>query len=621
MSGKREKSTHRIILIMMIIMIVVILLLIDAAIQMWGNKNTANQTSGMLLNQIIRIMDQNEQDEDGLLQTLKEDYIVRAQAVAYMLSNNGEAEYDLRELLKIADLMSVDEIHLFDENGTMYSGTIPKYYGLNFAAGEQISYFMPMLNDKQLSMCQDVTPNTAEEKSMMYAIVWDESGSFMVQVGIEPKRLLQEFKNNNIEEVIKSMPMYEGVEIYVADKESGIIVASTDLNTVDILLKDAALEDEAYCVSQEHGDYLVVISHSIVSANRGIIITLTVVLVYICIAMAIAIPFVIHTNKKIQKEKEEKFKTQELAVNNMKRHLSIIEAVSKELTDIILVDAESQKAAMLKVGGKMQDYKRIIDGNWNAYEDTWKNFIKKFVFSEDAEALFEAVQIENVEKELEKSDEFLYNFRLIFNGRIYNYQTKFVHVDSDDGNRAMIVASFQNIDDILEGERKRQQLEKEANTDGLTGIYNRNAFENDMKADKKTLESDNFAVVALDVNGLKNSNDTYGHDAGDELLRGAADCIQKCFGIYGKVYRTGGDEFFALICAGEAEIAKVQQSFEEVINEWSGEKVRKLSVSYGIASRREFPNMAPTELLKLADSRMYKYKQDFYSRNQIEHKN
>ena len=204
MSGKREKSTHRIILIVMIILIVVILLLIDALIQMWGNKKTANQTSRMLMNQIISIMDQNEQEEDALLQTLKEDYIVRAQAVAYMLSNNGEAKHDLKELLKIADLMSVDEIHLFDENGTMFCGTIPKYYGIKLDSGEQISYFKPMLNDKQLSMCQDLTPNTAEGKSMMYAMVWDESGSFMVQVGIEPKRLFQEFNNNNIAEVIKS---------------------------------------------------------------------------------------------------------------------------------------------------------------------------------------------------------------------------------------------------------------------------------------------------------------------------------------------------------------------------------------------------------------------------------
>lgn len=619
MSGKREKSTHRIILIVMIILIVVILLLIDALIQMWGNKKTANQTSRMLMNQIISIMDQNEQEEDALLQTLKEDYIVRAQAVAYMLSNNGEAEYDLKELLKIADLMSVDEIHLFDENGTMFCGTIPKYYGIKLDSGEQISYFKPMLNDKQLSMCQDLTPNTAEGKSMMYAMVWDESGSFMVQVGIEPKRLFQEFNNNNIAEVIKSMPMYEGVEIYVADKESGIIVASTDLNTVDILLKDAAIEKKTYCVSQEHGDYLVVISQSIVSANRGIIITLTIVLVYICIAMAIAIPFVVRMNKKIQKEKEEKFKTQELAVNNMKHHLSIIEAVSKELTDIILIDTVTGKAAMLKIGGKMQDYRSIMEGNWKLYEETWKNFIDNFVVSDDAAGLFDAVQIEKVEKELETSDEYLRNFRLNFHGKIYNYQTKFVHIDSDDGNHAMIVASFRNIDDILEGERKRQQLEKEANTDGLTGIYNRNAFENDMKADKNTLESDNFAVVALDVNGLKNTNDTYGHDAGDELLRGAADCIQKCFGIYGKVYRTGGDEFFALICAGEAEIEMIQKNFEKVTNDWSGEKVRKLSVSYGIASKKEFPDLAPAELLKIADSRMYKYKQDFYSGNGIEH--
>ena len=113
--------------------------------------------------------------------------------------------------------------------------------------------------------------------------------------------------------------------------------------------------------------------------------------------MAIAIPFVVRMNKKIQKEKEEKFKTQELAVNNMKHHLSIIEAVSKELTDIILIDTVTGKAAMLKIGGKMQDYRSIMEGNWKLYEETWKNFIDNFVVSDDAAGLFEAVQIDTVE--------------------------------------------------------------------------------------------------------------------------------------------------------------------------------------------------------------------------------
>ena len=52
--------------------------------------------------------------------------------------------------------MSIDEIHIFDKTGKIYSGTVPKYYGYNFNSGKQIGYFKPMLKNKTLTMCQDV---------------------------------------------------------------------------------------------------------------------------------------------------------------------------------------------------------------------------------------------------------------------------------------------------------------------------------------------------------------------------------------------------------------------------------------------------------------------------------
>ena len=81
---------------------------------------------------------------------------------------------------KIAALISVDEIHLFDTKGYIYSGSVPKYFGYSFDSGEQMAYFKPMLKDKKLTMCQDVTPNTSEAKEMMYAITWNEAGNKMI---------------------------------------------------------------------------------------------------------------------------------------------------------------------------------------------------------------------------------------------------------------------------------------------------------------------------------------------------------------------------------------------------------------------------------------------------------
>ena len=146
----------------LIVIIISLMLVIEYVILTMSNKRNVEKTEQVLLNQVIGILEKNVQDEEKLLSSLKEDYMVRAKSVAYIVDHNGSAEYDVEELNKIAKLILVDEIHLFDGKGVIYSGTIPKYYGLSLDAGEQISYFKPMLEDKTAAMCQDVTPNTAE---------------------------------------------------------------------------------------------------------------------------------------------------------------------------------------------------------------------------------------------------------------------------------------------------------------------------------------------------------------------------------------------------------------------------------------------------------------------------
>ena len=67
----------------------------------------------------------------------------------------------------------------------------------------------------------------------------------------------------------------------------------------------------------------------------------------------------------------------------------------------------------------------------------------------------------------------------------------------------------------------------------------------------------------MDVNRLKIVNDSQGHAAGDELLQGAASCMKKCFDSCGKVYRTGGDEFIALLFTDRESFEKIKETFEE----------------------------------------------------------
>lgn len=93
--------------------------------------------------------------------------------------------------------MEVDEIHIIDAAGEIVSGTHPQYYGYSFDSGEQMNYFKPMLKDKSLKMVQDIEPNTAEHKLMQYSAMWNSTGEFIVEAGIEPVNVSKVTEKND----------------------------------------------------------------------------------------------------------------------------------------------------------------------------------------------------------------------------------------------------------------------------------------------------------------------------------------------------------------------------------------------------------------------------------------
>ena len=85
-------------------------------------------------------------------------------------------------------------------------------------------------------------------------------------------------------------------------------------------------------------------------------------------------------------------------------------------------------------------------------------------------------------------------------------------------------------------------------TDSMTGLPNRRAFDNRVNEITGQADKENEALLLMmDLNGLKNVNDTCGHNAGDELIRSAAHCLRDAYEDLGFVFRIGGDEFTVVI--------------------------------------------------------------------------
>lgn len=157
--------------------------------------------------------------------------------------------------------------------------------------------------------------------------------------------------------------------------------------------------------------------------------------------------------------------------------------------------------------------------------------------------------------------------------------------------------------------------------DPLTTLYSRYAYNAAIEemATFRFLAND-LVVYLIDVNGLKAINDKLGHSAGDELIRGAANCIYAAFSHYGKCYRTGGDEFVVITNMSEDAIDEQLALLKDLASKWQIGKGMELSLSVGYAKASDNLTSNITELVNLADENMYKEKAKYYDENKEEAK-
>lgn len=163
----------------------------------------------------------------------------------------------------------------------------------------------------------------------------------------------------------------------------------------------------------------------------------------------------------------------------------------------------------------------------------------------------------------------------------------------------------------------QKQATESAHTDAMTGLGNRLSYNEKVKALTTYGEVTEVNLFIFDVNQLKYVNDNIGHDAGDELIRGAASCIVGSFRDAWVTARVGGDEFYMLLI-GHRDCEADRRRFYEAVSSWKGSMAPSLSVSCGFATAlvRDIADMS--ELVKTADKEMYAEKAMYYRKNGID---
>ena len=160
--------------------------------------------------------------------------------------------------------------------------------------------------------------------------------------------------------------------------------------------------------------------------------------------------------------------------------------------------------------------------------------------------------------------------------------------------------------------RLREQM-VQVTIDPLTGVSSRQAYADELqKLNKAGSLPKNFVVFSIDINGLKRTNDTLGHKAGDELICGAAECIVDVFEKYGTCFRTGGDEFIVLANMEKDKVPQVLDELKKKTSEWHGKGVPFLYLAAGSACAADCPDIIAEKLITIADREMYKAKAEYY---------
>lgn len=247
--------------------------------------------------------------------------------------------------------------------------------------------------------------------------------------------------------------------------------------------------------------------------------------------------------------------------------------------------------------------------NLITYDDARKTMIDVIKNTTDADYLERALEFTNLEtlpERMQGQDTISAEFKALGPGW---YRGRFVAVGRNAEGRLTSVIWATVI--VQEEKKKEEGLIKQTITDELTQMKNRHAYQEALEAYDANKEDD-VTAISIDVNGLKEVNDNLGHAAGDELLIGAAKCMLNTFKQYGEVYRTGGDEFIALIHIDNEALAMTFRKFEYELAHWKGEKVKEISVSYGAVNRSDYPDASMEELIVHADEKMYDMKRKYY---------
>ncbi len=170
------------------------------------------------------------------------------------------------------------------------------------------------------------------------------------------------------------------------------------------------------------------------------------------------------------------------------------------------------------------------------------------------------------------------------------------------------------LNDVTENVGLVKKLNLQATTDEMTGIFNRrHLMQLGAQALKRACrEKASIGIIMMDLDYFKHVNDSYGHQAGDEVLRSVAKCFQSGLRDGDILGRIGGEEFVAILPSADlTAVIQIAERLRQQIGILTipfGEKKINITASFGVHAYDSNQEPSLDELLSIADQALYKAK-------------
>lgn len=630
MTNRSIKSVLPNLVSMMILLFLVWILPVNFYIQRYMQHQGQQNNTIEMFGQLEQLIAANAEELKIEEEEFKKGCIRAADTIAYHMKKIGKSYLDVADCKELAEKMNVDEIHFFSPEGKIISGTHPQYFGYTFNSGEQMHFFEPMLHDRTLKLCQDIMPNTAEAKEMQYAAVWLEDGSGIVQIGMEPRRLLQRMAEKSLGKVIDGMPFDVNGYFHILDKNTHSIVASTVKNSVGqkIFADEELPHDQevsktlhldyngkTYCVyTQEYQNYLLVRMYDSLDFIRNLLKSSGMVIAFVLLGAAVIMLVL-------------RWYIQQKLSDNLAKIVGELQKIEQGTLDDILVETGiTEFEELLSYINQMLNSIRLKQKHFMHLLNKSEipvGFYEKNSFYHQTffnKKLLEILGIEEYEILSLKKLDLLIEGKIVEieknlvnqNDKIYKYSSKtekylqFEKVIDEQSTAYYIV-------DITDFWEEATQIKQQSQIDMLTSLYNRRGFYEVLYSLFEKPENLGLAaIIMLDADGLKAINDTYGHYMGDRYLKAIGDALKRVRSENSVAARLGGDEYSVFLYGFEnkEELEDVIMQIKEIRGKvFMQEKTRAHTLQFSMGYV-VYPDEGTDfhALIHIADGRMYQDK-------------